>query len=140
MRFWDSSALVPLLVREAATPVVRQALKGDSEMLVWALSPAEVSGALWRRRRAGDLDEAGRAAAEAGLERLAELWTEVVDLTAVVRRTRRLLGVHPLRTADALQLAAALAACADQPELLEVVTLDDRLAEAARREGFAVTP
>lgn len=140
MRFWDSSALVPLLVREAGTPGVRAALKQDGEMLVWALSPAEVSGALWRRRRSGDLDEPGRLSAEAGLERLADLWTEVVDVTPVVRRARRLLAVHPLRAADALQLGAALTACDDQPDLLPLVTLDDRLAEAARREGFLVSP
>jgi predicted nucleic acid-binding protein len=140
VRFWDSSALAPLLVREAATSAVRAALKKDGEMLVWALSPAEVTGALWRRRRAGDLDEPGRASAEMGLERLAELWTEVVDVTPVVRRARRLLAVHPLRAADALQLGAALAACGDQPDLLPLVTLDDRLAEAARREGFLVAP
>jgi predicted nucleic acid-binding protein len=44
--------------------------------------------------------------------------------------------VHPLRTADALQLAAAFVAAEQRPSSLEVVTLDDRLAAAARKEGF----
>ncbi len=52
----------------------------------------------------------------------------------------RLLRLHPLRAADALQLAAAIIACEHQPESLPLVTLDQRLAEAARREGFAVLP
>ena len=44
----------------------------------------------------------------------------------------------PLRAADALQLAAAFAAAERRPASLEIVTLDDRLANAARKEGFAV--
>ena len=45
---------------------------------------------------------------------------------------------HPLRTADALQLGAALVAADGDPQSLELVTLDRRLADAARREGFPV--
>jgi hypothetical protein len=48
------------------------------------------------------------------------------------------LRVHPLRAADALQLAAAFIAAERRPSSLELVTLDDRLAVAARKEGFAV--
>jgi predicted nucleic acid-binding protein len=51
---------------------------------------------------------------------------------------RRLLRVHALSAADALQLAAAIAASEADPASLALVTLDDRLAEAARREGFLV--
>jgi len=50
----------------------------------------------------------------------------------------RLLRVHPLRTADALQLGAAIVAAEDHPATLPLLTLDDRLAQAAEREGFAV--
>ena len=50
----------------------------------------------------------------------------------------RFLRVHPLRAADALQLAAAFIAAERRPSSLEVVTLDDRLAAAARKEGFAL--
>jgi predicted nucleic acid-binding protein len=58
---------------------------------------------------------------------------------ALVRQTAiRLLRVHPLRTADALQLAAAIAAAEDHPATLPFVTLDERLAQAAEREGFPV--
>jgi hypothetical protein len=37
-----------------------------------------------------------------------------------------------------LQLAAAFIAAERRPPSLEVVTLDDRLADAARKEGFEV--
>ncbi len=53
-------------------------------------------------------------------------------------RRARFLRVHPLRAADALQLAAAFAAAERRPASLEMVTLDDRLADAARKEGFAL--
>jgi predicted nucleic acid-binding protein len=48
----------------------------------------------------------------------------------------RLLRVHPLRTADAFQLAAAIVAAENHPASLQFVTLDDRLGQAAEREGF----
>jgi len=73
------------------------------------------------------------------LRRLAHAWHEI-DASDPIRETAvRLLRVHPLRAADALQLAAAYAAAERRPSSLEVVTLDDRLATAARKEGFVVT-
>jgi uncharacterized protein len=48
------------------------------------------------------------------------------------------LRVHPLRAADALQLAAAFVAAERRPSSLEVITLDEWLANAARKEGFAL--
>jgi hypothetical protein len=48
------------------------------------------------------------------------------------------VGVHPLASADALQLAAALAVPGDPPETLDFVTLDCWLAMAAQLVGFRV--
>ncbi len=56
------------------------------------------------------------------------------------RRAGRLLALHPLRGADALQLAAALAWCDEQPSGVSFVCLDERLREAALRESFTVLP
>ena len=50
----------------------------------------------------------------------------------------RFLRVHPLRAADALQLAAAFVVAENRPSSLELITLDDRLGDAARKEGFKV--
>ena len=66
------------------------------------------------------------------------IWQEV-EAGDLVRETAiRLLRVHPLRAADSLQLAAAFVAAEGRPSTLEFVTLDDRLALAAQREGFVV--
>lgn len=54
------------------------------------------------------------------------------------RRAVRLVRRHPLHAADALQLAAALMATGENPEQLDLVSSDDRLSAAARREGFRV--
>jgi predicted nucleic acid-binding protein len=140
MKFWDSSALVPLLVEESSSPALRALLRDDPTLVVWRLAGTEVVSALWRRRRADEIDERMRLAAEAGLGDLERIWTVVEDAAQVDRRARRLLAAHPLRAADALQLAAALVACDERPDVLALVTLDDRLAEAAPREGFVVLP
>jgi uncharacterized protein len=50
----------------------------------------------------------------------------------------RFLRVHLLRAGDALQLAAAFLAAERRPSSLEMITLDDRLGAAARKEGFVV--
>ena len=140
MRFWDSSALVPLLVEESSSAAIRALLGDDPAVVVWQLAGTEVTSALWRRRRADEIDEVVRRLAEAGLAVLEGLWTAVEDTPLVDRRARRLLALHPLRAADALHLAAALIACDERTKMLPFVTLDDRLADAARREGFRVLP
>ena len=59
--------------------------------------------------------------------------------SASLRRiAERLLRLHSLRASDSLQLAAALTAADQDPATLEIVCLDERLARAARREGFRV--
>lgn len=52
----------------------------------------------------------------------------------------RLLAVHPLRTADALQLAAATLWCQGATAGQGVVTFDRRLRDAGNREGSTVLP
>ena len=140
MRFWDSSAIVPLLLQEAATAAMRTLLDEDPDMVVWPMTSLEVTSALWRRARAGELEERARAGAAEALAELETVWNVLIDIGQVVARARRLLATHPLRAADAAQLAAALIAGRERTDTLTFVTLDDRLAEAARREGLRVAP
>jgi hypothetical protein len=69
---------------------------------------------------------------------LSAAWQEIVPADAIRTGAQRLLRVHPQRAADALQLAAAIAASEGDPETLAFVCLDDRLAETAAREGFSL--
>lgn len=59
-------------------------------------------------------------------------------MTWSARRRCVFSGVHPLRAADSLQLAAAIVVADGAPRALPFVTLDDRLALAADKEGFPV--
>lgn len=138
MKFWDSSAIVPLVCREATSDRCRQWLTDDPIMLVWALSAVEVVSALARRLRDGGLEAELFRGAKQKLVVLEEAWNEVVRHETVAARARRLLETHPLRAADSLQLAAALVAVEERTRGVEFVTFDGRLAEAASKEGFEV--
>jgi len=107
-------------------------------MCVWWATEVECVSALASLEREGALRETATTVALERLDRLAESWNEVQPVVAVRGTARRLLRVHTLRAADALQLGAAVVAAEGQPASLEIVTLDERLAAAARREGFAV--
>lgn len=140
MRFWDSSALAPLVVAESTSSTLRNLAEDDRRMVVWWAAPVEVASAVSRRERSGDLDA---AAASVAMETLAELagdWSEVPPTGRLRDDATRLVRVHDLRAADALQLAAARAASEHRSRWLPFVTLDDRLAVAASREGFPVLP
>jgi hypothetical protein len=138
MRFWDSSAIVPLVTREASSEPLREIYRTDPAILIWTLSSPEVISALCRRHREGALSAAQLEAAEDRLRRFREDWSECEDVVPVRERAERLLHVHALSAADALQLAAALVATEERPRAFPFVTLDGRLGEAASREGFRV--
>ena len=138
MRFWDASAIVPLLVGEPLRDRAIALLKEDEEMLAWWGTPVEIGSALARREREGALTADEVAVAMSVANELSEGWHEIVPTPAVRLTAQRMLRMHPLRAADSMQLAAALIAANHAPASLEFVCFDDRLATAAAREGFPV--
>ena len=140
MRFWDSSALVPLLVHEKESELCAGAYSTDREILIWTLTKVEVFSALCRRMRDGTLDDQTFETARNRMNDLFEAVYEVAAVDRVKERALRLLRVHPIRAADALQLAAVLIATQEKVDRLPVMCLDDRLTEAAKLEGFEVNP
>jgi uncharacterized protein len=139
VRFWDSSALVPLLAVQGRTTTLRQLVEEDPELVVWWSTPVECASAFARLRREGVLATADESRLLQLVEELRESWYEVQPTVSLRDVAGRLLRTHPLRAADALQLAAALV-WAGRPRGEVFVTLDARLAEAARLEGFTVAP
>lgn len=139
MKFWDSSALVPLCLEEPATAAALDLYENDPEMVVWWGSPVECGSAFARLRREGTLAGDQESIALSMLDSLGGLWHEIQPTAELRAQALRILRVHALRAADALQLAAGLA-WAGMPAEGEFVTLDDRLVSAARREGFQVIP
>lgn len=138
MKFWDASAIVPLLLTEAATSPLQRLAASDKEMLVWWATEVECASAIARLERDGALREEDASDAFDTLRHLADGWHEVDASDSVREAAVRFLRVHPLRAADALQLAAAFIAAERRPPSLELITLDERLNSAARKEGFVV--
>ena len=136
MKFWDASAIVPLLVAESATRSVQALARRDSDMLAWWGSRVECASAVARLERDALLDRKDAALAFDRLNQLADGWHEIEPSEILRENAVRFLRVHPLREAEALQLAAAFLAAERRPSSLQVVTLDERLADAARKEGF----
>ena len=138
MTFWDASAIVPLLVAEAATSRLQALAQRDPDMLAWWGSSVECASALARLEREAALDTKSAEVAFQRLKLIADAWHEIEPSEVVRENAVRFLRVHPLRAANALQLAAAFVAAEHRPASLQVVTLDDRLADAMRKEGFAL--
>ncbi|MSP59663.1 MAG: PIN domain-containing protein [Myxococcales bacterium] len=141
MRFWDSSALVPLVVEQPSSAACRSLLRSDARVVAWAFTESEVLGALCRLGREGFLTADGLAAAMGRLDRHGTRWTKVTAYDDVREEAARLLRAYPLTSVDALQLGAALVAFDGRPRLRGFVALDGRLLGAAAAEGFeAVRP
>lgn len=138
MRFWDSSALVTLVLEQPLTARARGLLTDDPEVVVWWGSAIECASAIARLHRDEVLSAPAATRARAVLATLRASWFEVQPGDAVREQALRLLRLHPLRAADAVQLAAALEWAGTPPDG-GFVSFDERLSTAAQREGF-VTP
>ena len=107
---------------------------------IWWATPLECQSAVQRRHRESPLSPSTLAQVTERLRAIVELADTVAPTDELRRRAARLVAVHPLRAADALQLAAALIWCEEQPHNEVFVSLDGRLRDAARSEGFDVRP
>ncbi len=138
MKFWDASAVVLLLARQEKSAGM-EALYGDDPAIVtWWGTAVECVSAIMRLGRAQFQTPTESLRSLERLRELRKAWEEIVPGDELRSSAERLLRVHPLRAADALQLAAALAACQHDPGQLTFVCADARLNEAARKEGFRV--
>lgn len=137
MRFWDASAVVPLIIDEAADA---PAIGADAKlpMVVWWGTVIEAASAIARRERAGNLSNEQVLRCYDLLQELSAKWLEVLPSDSLRRTAQRLLRVHALKAADSLQLAAALAASSNRSDSFDFVCRDSRLSEAAAREGLRV--
>ena len=138
MRFWDSSAILPLIVEERTSDYATRYYEANAELVVWWGASVECASALARLERDGALETRDLTQALQQLQALQSAWNEVQPLDTVRAAAQRRLRLHPLRAADALHLGAALVAADHRPQAWEFVCLDARLAAAAEREGFGI--
>ena len=140
MRYWDASALVPVIVAEPDSESVRARLSEDGHIVTWVWTRTEITSAIERRAREGSLSRQQRYEALERLHAFAASWDEVTEMLAVRARADALLARHPLRAADAAQLGAALLVQEDCAGTLTFVCLDRRLSLSAERESLRVAP
>jgi hypothetical protein len=140
VRFWDTSAIIPLLVEEPETTRAKRLVREDPAIAAWWATRTECLSAVARLRREEKMDSGDEARTQRLLLQLSARWTEIGPGHRLRDRAERLLAVHPLRAADAFQLAAALLWARGKTAERRFVSLDGRLRQAAGREGFRVLP
>ena len=138
MNYWDSSALIPLLVHESSSRDIREILASDPAVCTWWGSSLECMSAFARLEREGHMPRSDVTVVSKSLRLAAESWTEIPATVTLRTEALRLLRVHALRATDALHLGAAIIASDHDPAAIDFVTLDHRLADAAEAQGFAV--
>ena len=138
MNFWDTSAIVALGVDEPHRQRALGILEKNDRMAVWWGATVEYVAALARRERDATLTTDEVSAHLVRLHALSQVWYEVQPSRRIRMQAQRLLRVHPLRAADSLQLAAAIAVAEEDPASVGFVCFDARLNQAASREGFPI--
>lgn len=138
MDFWDSSALVPCLIQEEASAWARRTLQIQPRFACSAIGRIEVLSALHRSFREGRLTLLELQQSMAKLDRLLGFALLVKPTPRVLDLAARLIKVHPLRTLDAMQLAAALAWKPHAETSARFATCDELLASVARQEGLEI--
>jgi predicted nucleic acid-binding protein len=133
--FWDTSALVPLCVRQSITPRAL-ALYRSCDAVVWWTTAVEITSALARLVRMRQLNPSDWAKADQLATALADSWSVIQPSEAVRAKAMQLVNRYDLRAADALQLAAALVWCEDFPQGRAFLTAGQKLREAALLSGF----
>ena len=137
MRFWDTSAIAPLLWMEETSSERTKQLEQDPLMVVWWGTSVEVESALFRRSANIEIDVGNTERARNRLTFLSNSWIEIQPTDSIREMAKRLIRVHGLRSADSLQLAAALGACGNHPKNQNFLTGDQNLKRAATKEGFS---
>jgi len=137
--FWDTSALVPLFVRQSAT--LRVAAMYDAhDIVIWWATPVEIASALARLVRIQQITASDYAESRKLVEIVSSSWRVVQPSDGLRALANRLVDRYDLRAADALQLAAALEWCEGAPNGRTFLTADGRLRDSALISGFDVVP
>ncbi len=136
MSFWDSSGLVPLCTNEPRSILAGKFWKRFPTIFVWWETSVEISSALARLERENKISLAQRLKAEKRLATLEKIWEEIQPSARVKELARTFPALHGLKTADSLQLAAALVWCKENPKGRDFVSGDEKLVKVAVAVGF----
>lgn len=140
MIFCDSSAIVSVLLEQPGWEILVEEIDRTDRILVWWGTSTECVSAIARLRRDNELDDTTLRHVIARFDAIEASWLDVPPTGALRDLAKKLLFSHPLRAADALQLAAAMVVSEGVHADLPFVCLDQRLCAAARKEGFPILP
>jgi predicted nucleic acid-binding protein len=136
--FWDTSAIIPLCVRQDSTQMARRAGRLYSKRIIWAGTKVEIHSSLSRLKRMDNLDSKSYKVALKQWEKFLEPAHEVAEIGNLLSIAVELPEKYGLRALDAFQLAAALIWCKEKPGHRPFVCADGRLVDAASDAGFDV--
>jgi len=141
--FPDSSALVKRYVAETGTTWVQSitAPHTRNKLIIARITWVEVLSALARRQREGSLSPDSAVKAIQAFRYDLDTQYQVVELDRMLAETAgQLVGKHPLRAYDAIQLAPVLriqpAFARAKSTSLTFLAADDRLIAIAQAEGL----
>jgi predicted nucleic acid-binding protein len=135
----ESSAVLAWLLGEDAAPRVRDVLSKAELVLSSDLTLLECDRVLIRAVTLEEIEEAKAADRRAHLNEAAAHWHVLRLSVDIVNRARQPFPAEPIRTLDALHLAAALAARSSVAGV-ELLSLDDRIRRAGEQLGFRLQP
>ncbi len=135
----ESSAVLSWLLNEESAPEVRRILGAEEIILASDLTLIECDRVLLRAAALGDFTEAEAADRRAHLVAAAAHWHTLRIAPEVVDRARQPFPGEPIRTLDAIHLAAVLVARTAIAGL-RLLSLDDRIRRSAERLGLQILP
>lgn len=137
MLYWDTSALFAFLIAERHSAKLRAFIQaqGTSSAYTAMITPLELESAIQRRltERSLTLREADTARLF-GVEFRKNAFLVPLDQNAL-DTALHLQKIYGLRPGDAIQLASARLGT-DNPSRVSFLCMDEKLTEAAKREGF----
>ena len=138
--FWDTSAIVPLCVRQDISQYLRKLWRNTNRIIVWWGTSIETRSAVSRLYQGNFIDARGLQFALARFEVIRRKWAEIVPSEKVREIAENLPDAYGRRALDSCQLAAALVWCNGKPNGRIFVCDDAKLSIAAQKMGFFVKP
>jgi len=135
----ESSAVLAWLLGEPTGEAVRQALAGAERVVASTLTPLECQRALARGVATGELPEAAASAAARLLAGASAGWALLEMTGPALDRARAAFPVEPVRTLDAIHLAAAVE-FRQALGAVTVLSLDARIRSNAEILGLPPAP
>jgi predicted nucleic acid-binding protein len=135
IRYIESSALVAALLEHDAEAL--KSLRARARHITSALTLAETARAIVRARVGERLTPDAERAAVRALQRFERRCYIVAVTDDVLARVRRSFPVEPVRTLDAVHLAT-VESLGEPPQLMAIVTRDQRVRANAKALGYSV--